>query len=115
MACRAAESASGKGRVMNGVDMMLKSMGIDPEKIKQSLMEAQQAIMSEVKEIHNKLDTINNRLIRIETKLDTMPQDEAYKLLAENEISVIDELRSSYGINSDGNGYNGKNDRNTVA
>lgn len=50
---------------MMGTEMMLKSLGLDPEKIKGSLIEAKNEIMAQVQ-------TVNDSLARIEAKLDAL-------------------------------------------
>ena len=52
---------------MDGMSMMLKSLGVDPEKIKASLMDAKESIEAQLKLLHEKLD-------RIERKLDALPE-----------------------------------------
>jgi hypothetical protein len=47
----------------SGFEMMLKSMGFDPEKIKATLIEAKNEIMTQV-------TSVNEKLARIEAKLD---------------------------------------------
>jgi hypothetical protein len=48
-----------------GMEMMLKSMGFDPEKIKTTLIEAKNEIMAQV-------ESVNTKLARIESKLDAL-------------------------------------------
>ena len=87
---------------MNGMQMMLKSMGVEPEKIQAQLTQAKDAIEAKVTSVDEKLSLILEKLTRIETKLQTMPDSEVMKLLAENS-----ELESMYvrgnNSNSDGN------------
>ena len=51
---------------MDGMQMMLRSFGVDPEKIKGSLMDAKQSIETELRNIHIKLDAIIARLDALE-------------------------------------------------
>jgi len=82
---------------MTGIEMMLKSMGIDPEQIKAGLIQAQQSIIGEVKSLHEKLASIDTKITRIEMKLQTMPDKEVMKLLADNELEVQEEIRKNGG------------------
>jgi len=92
---------------MNGIEMMLKSMGIDPEKIRASLVDAQAQVMNEISKVHKLLESIDAKVTRIEIKLETIPTNEAMKLLADNEDVVVKELESLYGRgNNDGNRNN---------
>jgi hypothetical protein len=87
---------------MNGMEMMLKSFGVDPEKIKTQLIDAQKVVLSEVERLHSRLDNIDASLRRIEVKFETLPTDEAMKLLANKpDASFIEqELRREYGHSS---------------
>lgn len=109
---------------MNGMQMMLKSMGVDPAILQQQLTAAKDAIESKVLSIDEKLleivriqsqheiflTAIGAALVRIEMHLKTLPQLEAQKLLDANmptdaEINaVLGEL--SYGRGNDGNNDN---------
>jgi hypothetical protein len=52
---------------MDGMAMMLKSFGIDPEQIKGSLTTARDEIMSQVKALRDSQDRIEQKLLLIET------------------------------------------------
>lgn len=45
-----------------GIEMMLKSMGVDPNAIKTALTTARDEVMNEVKKIHTRLDAIDAKL-----------------------------------------------------
>lgn len=110
---------------MNGMQMMLKSMGVDPAILQEQLTAAKDAIESKVASMDEKLSSIQHMqsqhevfltaigaaLIRIEMHLKTLPQSEAQKLLDANmptdaEINaVLGEL--SYGRGNDRNNDNG--------
>ena len=55
--------------VPSGMNMMLKTLGIDPEEIKASLIQAKNEIMAQV-------TSVNDRLARIETALGIAPATE---------------------------------------
>lgn len=83
---------------MNGMQMMLKSMGVDPAILQEQLTAAKDAIESKVLSIDEKLleivriqsqheiflTAIGAALVRIEMHLKTLPQSEAQKLLDAN-------------------------------
>jgi hypothetical protein len=83
---------------MNGLEIMLKSMGIDTEKIKELLNpEVIRGIIGKVEALDSRLANIEQSLIRVETKLETLPTEVAFKYLAENEVEMIAEMRRLYG------------------
>lgn len=91
----------------NGMEMMLKSMGIDVSAIKEIVNpETVREIVDTMLTVKSKLETIDTRLMRIEMKLDTIPNDEAMKLLIDGkdtaELETIEYVRK----NSDGNSNN---------
>lgn len=88
---------------MNGMEIMLKSFGLDPEKIKSELVDAKDKIAGAIENLDSRLKTIDDRLTRIEIKLNTIPRDEAMKLLAEN-TPTADELEQFYGRDNNDNG-----------
>lgn len=57
------------GDVMNGIEIMLKSMGIDPEKIKAELKQTFEATVSGV---NDRVNTLQETMNRVESKLDTI-------------------------------------------
>ena len=65
-----------------GMEMMMKSMGFDPEKIKESLTAARDEIIGIVKELRDKQDEIAASQARIEKQLALM--------FSENPIGGID-------------------------
>ena len=102
---------------MNGMEMMIKSMGIqteqiklllDPENIKQLLTKIE-TMCNQVDDIHNRTESMiihqqntTDRLNRIEIKLQTIPTDEALEILDANKDVLADvtrEMEQSYGIN----------------
>jgi uncharacterized coiled-coil DUF342 family protein len=48
-----------------GIEMMMKSMGIDPAQIKKSLTDARDEIMAQVAQINAKLDAIQSDLNKV--------------------------------------------------
>ena len=93
----------------SGIEMMLKSMGFDPEKLKAQLTQAQTVLTDKVTEIESKLTSIQDSMLRIEIKLNTLPVEMAQKLLTDNAPSIA-ELERIYGGRNDhdnGNGNNG--------
>lgn len=96
---------------MTGMEMMLKSMGFDPDKIKQSLMQAQQQIEAQVKSVHDKLVVIDERLQRLELHFKTLPDAELNKILAsKSQAEIAEELEQLYGRNSNGDHDNRSSD-----
>jgi hypothetical protein len=76
-----------------GIEMLMKSFGVDPEQLKQSLINARD-------EIIKKQDEINERLTRIELKLDEyqssiLSVDEAIGLTNSEELEYGGRLDSS--------------------
>lgn len=100
---------------MDGMGMMLKSLGFDPEKIKKQLSEAQAAIEERVQGITNRLseiesqnDSIYASLQRIEMKLGTLPESELMKIIASKTPEEIDaDVKEIYGRNDGGNNNTG--------
>lgn len=83
------------------MEMMLKSMGIQTDAIKQLLEpERLKELVTKIESLFDKLDVIDAKLTRIEMKLETIPNDEAMKMLSEN--SDIAELASHSVAESDG-------------
>lgn len=100
---------------MNGMEMMLKSVGFDPEKIKKQLTDAQamieervQGVSSRLSEIENQNDFIIASLQRIEMKLGTLPESELMKIIASKTPEEIDaDVKEIYGRNDGGNNDTG--------
>ena len=91
---------------MTGMEMMMKSMGFDPEKIKAEFQSIQATAIESLRNVSAKLDSIDARLLRIEIKLETLPDSEALKLLAENNVSIVNQVKEIYGNNGDGSNHN---------
>ena len=101
---------------MNGMQMMLKSMGIDADLIQSQLTQAKDAIEAKVSSMDASIGAMTamlqahgamivalcNAMQRIEIKLNTLPAEEAQKLLAENTPSA-EELERTFNA--------GRNDR----
>jgi hypothetical protein len=94
---------------MNGMQMMLKSFGIEPEKMIKEVLESpdvkrffeQVASMStRMETFEAKQDVIIQQLRRIEIKLGTIPTEEAMKLLADNVPSAEELEKIIYGRNN---------------
>lgn len=86
----------------SGLELMLKSMGIDVEAIKSVVNpETIKGIVVKVETLDSRLTNIENSLLRIETKLETLPTDVAMKYISDNEKMVIAEVQRMYGRNSD--------------
>lgn len=100
---------------MDGMGMMLKSLGFDPEKIKKQLTDAQVLIEGRVKGVeyslgeHTKLLLlIGCSLQRIEMKLGTLPESELMKIIASKTPEEIDaDVKEIYGRNDGGNNNTG--------
>ena len=86
----------------SGIEMMLSSMGIDPDKIKETLLQAQTSVMDEVQKVNTKLDALDAKLTRIELKLETVPPDVAMQLLADGKEQAENEVAQYVRDNSDG-------------
>ena len=77
---------------MNGVEMMLKSIGVDPQKIKAELTEMVDAT---VKTIKAEQDVIKETLTRVEGKIDL--------LLAKNDVKIDTGFELPEGVTEHGN------------
>ena len=100
---------------MNGMEMMLKSFGFDPEQIKSGLLNAQKSIMEEVQKLHSEIESVNAKVTRIEIKLGTIPETVAMQLLEDgaNEAftSAAEYVRTYNGDSRDSNNGNGSDSR----
>jgi hypothetical protein len=74
----------------SGFEMMLKSMGFDPEKIKQTLTESRDTIMKQVDQINAKLDVINLKLNEVlyPVKDSEKPADEGGHIDSPHDVST---------------------------
>jgi hypothetical protein len=77
---------------MTGMEMMLKSFGLDPTKIKTELT---QMVDETVKTIKKEQDLIKETLTRVEGKLDL--------LLAKNDIQIDTGFELPEGVTESGN------------
>lgn len=81
--------------MQSGMEMMFKSMGIDIEGIKQVLNpETVKRFVTQLESVSTKLDTIEQRLTRIELKLETMPQNEVMNLLQNGNAEVVEAVNA---------------------
>lgn len=64
---------------MTAMEMMMKSLGIDPEQIKQQAL-------GQLTQVKSALDTLNTRLARIENKLDAIIGHEPEQEVDGNDI-----------------------------
>jgi hypothetical protein len=55
-----------------GIEMMMKSMGVDPDKIKLALTNARDEIMAQVQSINDKLDLIAAKQDALEVKVNAV-------------------------------------------
>lgn len=62
---------------MNGMEMMLKALGIDPEEIKKAMFGTVAAVMDGIKTLNNRAEETNARLSRIEEHLGIDPLENA--------------------------------------
>ena len=91
---------------MNGMQMMLASMGIDVKGIEKIINpETVKTLLSDLENVTRKLDAIQSSLIRIENKLNILPFDEAMKPLIdaqeEAEKEAIEYVRNNTDRSSD--------------
>jgi hypothetical protein len=107
--------------MQSGMEMMLKSMGIDtaaikelldPEKIKLLLLRIEKTIdqvdcmQPTLAAIEETLMVLEEKLVRLEIKHGTIPYDDAMQLLADNKESAEKETADYVRNNSDGSGNN---------
>lgn len=102
---------------MTGIEMMLKSFGIDPEKIKLELGQAKELIEQKIDSIDSRLEShakaitdIRAALTRIELKLETLPTSEALALISSSPVPTSEELESEFFNGGRNNGSNHKFD-----
>jgi len=82
----------------SGIEMMLESMGIQTDAIKQLLEpEKIKALLNKVEKMCDETSECNARLKRIETKLETMPDEEVMKLLADGKETAERETAEYVG------------------
>lgn len=80
---------------MNGMDMMFKSMGIDIDGIKRVLNpDTVKRLVSDLETVSSKLNAIDEKLTRIEIKLETIPQHEAMNLLSDGELDAREKVNA---------------------
>ncbi len=92
---------------MNGMEMMLKSMGIDVEAIKDvANPQTVKRVIDTLLSISDALESIDKKLTRIEVRLETMPTSEAMKLLSDGKELAEKEAMDYVRANTDGNSYN---------
>lgn len=92
---------------MNGMEMMFKSMGIDIEGIKQIINpETVKDLLLKLENVTTQLQKISDATLRIETKLNTLPNDEAMKLLVNGKELAEKETADYVRSYNDGNGNN---------
>lgn len=83
---------------MNGIQMMFKSFGIDMEGIEKIVNpDTVKQVLNDLQNVASKLDSIDAKLTRIEIRLETIPKDEAMKLLANHPTQ---EELDNYGTSS---------------
>jgi len=76
----------------SGMEMMLDSMGIQTSAVKQLLDPANiKALLSKVETMCNSVEEIKVSVLRIETKLGTLPESVAMKLLADGQTEAFKE------------------------
>lgn len=85
-----------------GMEMMLKSMGFDAEKIQRDLNE----FMNAVSYVQEQLHVIKESLTRLEIKFDTLPYDVPVSVSPESLKAQYERER----MLSDGNSNNGNRD-----
>jgi hypothetical protein len=82
-----------EGRAMkSGMEMMLDSMGIQTGAIKQLLDPANiKALLSKIETMCNSVEDIKASVLRIETKLGTLPESIAMQLLGDGQSEAFQE------------------------
>jgi hypothetical protein len=91
----------------SGMEMMLESMGIQTGAIKQLLDPTNvKALLGKVERMCNTVDEINASVLRIETKLGTIPEPIAMKLLEDGASQAFQEAAEYVRDNSNGSGNN---------
>ena len=108
-----------KDAMQSGIEMMLKSMGIQTDVINQLLEpERIKLLLTKIETMCNSVEETKAAVLRIETKLGTLPESLAMKLLADGQTQAfqdaVEYVRGYNGDNCNGSSDNG-NDANNRA
>ena len=96
----------------SAMEMMLENMGIQTGIIKQLLEpERIKTLLNKVETMFNSVEDIKASVLRIEIKLNTLPLEQALKLLADGQSEAFKEAAEYVRDKSDRSGDNG-NDAN---
>jgi hypothetical protein len=96
----------------SAMEMMLENMGIQTGIIKQLLEpERIKTLLNKVETMFNSVEDIKTSVLRIEIKLNTLPLEQALKLLADGQSEAFKEAAEYVRDKSDRSGDNG-NDAN---
>jgi hypothetical protein len=82
---------------MNGASMMLKSMGIDPEEIKTSLLLAKADVMTHVQSVDNKLAQVLANQANMDAKLNELLTRD---ILSPDERNQAPELSAAVSVDA---------------
>lgn len=94
----------------SGMEMMLESMGIQTEAIKQLLDPANiKALLTKIETMCNSVEEIKVSVQRIEIKLGTIPESVAMKLLADGESEAFQDVVKFVREYNDGNSRDSDN------
>jgi hypothetical protein len=91
----------------SGMEMMLESMGIQTGIIKQLLEpERIKTLLNKVETMFNSVEEIKASVLRIEIELNTLPLEQALKLLADGQSEAFREAAEYVRDNSEGSSNN---------
>jgi len=99
---------------MKGMDMMIasvmQSMGVNPEEIKKAVEQTVSQIQKQIAQVNMQLaqllaqvETLDNRLIRLEVKFETIPASEVIASAMQNGFSLPVSEETHGGRNSQSN------------
>ncbi len=103
---------------MNGIEIMLKSMGIDTSALRDLLDPTNVCtLLNRVEKMCDNIDEIKLMCLRVEIKLGTLPEDISMQLIADHSTEAFQqalEYVRSYNNGDNGNAgcYNGNNGNN---